>query len=246
MGNETGLKLGYSKPSLVFTTIVEFEEPTKGNSQLFPNKSGTLSTTEDFKTINGQSILGTGDISVYDENVLYKTGNEYKEGDLNITGNLGITGNIELTDMDTFPRPPETNIILNKNGDLTATNFIGKAITSFTGQFHSNVTIGTAGYNGSKLEVNGTISTNGINVAAALTESSDAIFNNTPVGSQRTIAGNTIQIAGATGDYFLETFRYNTSDYGMQRITFTSTASTGRFFIRTVTAGVWSAWIEKQ
>ncbi|MBF4484373.1 pyocin knob domain-containing protein [Flavobacterium sp. CSZ] len=246
MGNGTGLKLGYSKPSLGFTTIVEFEEPTKGNSLLFPDKSGTLATTSDFKTINGQSIVGTGDISVYDDNVLHKTGNEFKEGDLNITGNLGITGNIEITDMDTFPRPPETNIILNKNGDLKATNFIGRSITSFTGQFHSNVTIGTAGYNGSKLEVNGTISTNGINVAAALTESSDAIFNNTPVGSQRTIAGNTIQIAGATGDYFLETFRYNISDYGMQRITFTSTASAGRFFIRTVTAGVWSAWIEKQ
>ena len=246
MGNGTGLKLGYSKPSLGFTTIVEFEEPTKGNNLLFPDKSGTLATTSDFKTINGQSILGTGDISVYDDNVLHKTGNEFKEGDLNITGNLGITGNIELTDMDTFPRPPETNIILNKNGDLTATNFIGRSLTSFTGQFYSNVVIGTTGDNGSKLEVNGTISTNGINVAAALTESSNVIFNNTPVGSQRTIAGNTIQIAGATGDYFLETFRYNTSDYGMQRITFTSTASAGRFFIRTLTAGVWSAWIEKQ
>jgi len=246
MGNGTGLKLGYSKPSLGFTTIVEFEEPTKGNNLLFPDKSGTLATTSDFKTINGQSILGTGDISVYDDNVLHKTGNEFKEGDLNITGNLGITGNIELTDMDTFPRPPETNIILNKNGDLTATNFIGRSLTSFTAEFYSNVVIGTTGDNGSKLEVNGTISTNGINVAAALTESSNVIFNNTPVGSQRTIAGNTIQIAGATGDYFLETFRYNTSDYGMQRITFTSTASAGRFFIRTLTAGVWSAWIEKQ
>jgi len=370
MGNGTGLKLGYSKPSLGFTTVVEFEEPTKGNSLLFPDKSGTLTTTSDFKTINGQSILGTGDInssptlqqvmdsgsaamisgeagilatsdngysrfymsgevvefnnvdtdlkrglsmylkdgqlkinsqntatgyltminvsadpiatteitfpnkelagnyvlattsdfktingqsivgsgdiSVSDDNVLHKTGNEFKEGDLNITGNLGITGNIELTDMDTFPRPPETNIILNKNGDLTATNFIGRSITSFTGQFYSNVVIGTTADTGSKLEVNGTISTNGIKIAAALTESSDAVFNSTPVGSQRTIAGNTIQIAGATGDYFLETFRYNTSDYGMQRITFTSTVSAGRFFIRTLTAGVWSAWIEKQ
>ena len=64
MGNRTGLKLGYSKPSLGFTTIVEFEEPTKGNSLLFPNKSGTLATTEDFKTINGQSIVGTGDIPI--------------------------------------------------------------------------------------------------------------------------------------------------------------------------------------
>ncbi|CAD5344147.1 hypothetical protein FLA105535_04152 [Flavobacterium bizetiae] len=247
---DSEIELIQSTNSGSFRTSVTITEPISDSNIKFPAPTVagnyTLATTKDFKTINGQSIVGTGDISVYDDNVLHKTGNESKDGDLNITGNLGITGTIEITDMDTFPRPPETNIILNKNGDLTATNFIGRSITSFTGQFHSNVTIGTAGYNGSKLEVNGTISTNGINVAAALTESSDVIFNSTPVGSQRTIAGNTIQIAGATGDYFLETFRYNASDYGMQRITFTSTASAGRFFIRTLTAGVWSAWIEKQ
>ncbi len=245
------LKINSQNTATGYLTMINVSaDPIATTEITFPNKelagNYVLATTSDFKTINGQSIVGSGDISVSDDNVLHKTGNEFKEGDLNITGNLGITGNIELTDMDTFPRPPETNIILNKNGDLTATNFIGRSITSFTGQFYSNVIIGTTGDNGSKLEVNGTISTNGIKIAAALTESSDAIFNSTPVGSQRTIAGNTIQIAGATGDYFLETFRYNTSDYGMQRITFTSTASAGRFFIRTLTAGVWSAWIEKQ
>ncbi|MET3028546.1 pyocin knob domain-containing protein [Flavobacterium sp. UW10123] len=217
----------------------------------FPDKAGTLATTSDFKTINGKSIVGEGDISTSDNNALHKTGNESKEGDLYITGNLsvsqylGITGNIEITDLDTFPRPPETNIILDKNGDLTAKNFIGRSIASYTGEFYSNVKIGNSTSNENKLEVNGTISTNGIKIAAANTESSDTIFANTPVGSQKTISGNSIQISGATGDYFLETFRYNASDYGMQRITFTSTASAGRFFIRTLTAGAWSAWIEK-
>ncbi|KAF2337989.1 pyocin knob domain-containing protein [Flavobacterium nitrogenifigens] len=217
----------------------------------FPDKTGTLATTSDFKTINGKSIIGEGDISTNDNNALHKTGNESKEGDLNIIGNLtvseylGITGSIEITDLDTFPRPPETNIILDKNGDLTAKNFIGRSIVSYSGEFYSNVKIGDSVSNENKLEVNGTISSNGIKIGIANTESSDTIFANTPVGSQKTITGNSIQIAGATGDYFLETFRYNASDYGMQRITFTSTASAGRFFIRTLTAGAWSAWIEK-
>ena len=217
----------------------------------FPDKTGTLATTSDFKTINGKSIIGEGDISTNDNNALHKTGNESKEGDLNIIGNLtvseylGITGSIEITDLDTFPRPPETNIILDKNGDLTAKNFIGRSIVSYSGEFYSNVKIGDSVSNENKLEVNGTISSNGIKIGIANTESSDTIFANTPVGSQKTITGNSIQIAGATGDYFLETFRYNASDYGMQRITFTSTASAGRFFIRTLTARAWSAWIEK-
>ncbi len=217
----------------------------------FPDKAGTLAITDDFKTINGESIVGEGNISLSDDNVLHKTGNESKEGDLYITGNLGvsqylgITGNIEITNLDTFPSPPETTIILDKSGDLTAKNFIGQSIVSDTGRFYSNVKIGTSASNENKLEVIGTISSNGIKIGVANTESSDTIFANTPIGSQKTITGNTIQIAGATGDYFLETFRYNASDYGMQRITFTSTASAGRFFIRTLTAGSWSAWIEK-
>lgn len=225
-------------------TAIKFMPPTGSNIISFPAPKGNdgsyvLATTSDFKTINGESIIGVGNISIGGDDVLHTTGNESKHGDLDITGDLTISN------MDTFPRPPETNIILSKNGDLTATNFIGRSIVSHTGEFYSNVKIGTSAGSGSKLEVNGTISSNGIKIGVANAESSDITFVNTPVGSQRTIAGNTIQIAGATGDYFLEIFRYNASDYGMQRITFTSTASAGRFFIRTLTAGVWSAWIEK-
>jgi|GEM_PF-1981737 len=249
--SETDEFLGYSDISVMLPIPRdEISAISYTYSTAKPSGTYTIATTSDFKTINGESIVGEGNISLSNDNVLHKTGNESKEGDLYITGNLGVsqylglTGNIEITDMDTFPGPPETTIILDKSGDLTAKNFIGRSIVSYTGEF-SSVKIGTSASSENKLEVGGTISSNGIKIGASNTESSDTIFVNTPIGSQKTITGNTIQIAGATGDYFLETFRYNASDYGMQRITFTSTASAGRFFIRTLTAGAWSTWIEK-
>lgn len=106
-----------------------------------------------------------------------------------------------------------------------------------------NVLIGTTTGNGSTLNVAGTVSATGYKILVV--DVADTAFNNTPVSSQRTTASSSIDIGFGTGETILESFVFSTSDYGMQRITYTNVALQNRIFIRSKAGGTWSAWVEK-
>ena len=90
----------------------------------------------------------------------------------------------------------------------------------------------------------GTISTTGINLPLN-NSGADAIFNSIPLSSSSTVYADNINTGFGTGDCFLESFRFQVVGYGMQRLTYTVPSLANRVFVRSVSAGTWTAWVEK-
>lgn len=127
-------------------------------------------------------------------------------------------------------------------------NYNTSSVNLSVNQTSGNVLIGTTTDNGSKLQVNGTISTTGVSIinSDAISSSPDVIFSNVgALSSQITTLASNIDIGFGTADSIIESFHYTSIGYGIQRITYTSGTLINRVFIRSVNGGSWSGWVEK-
>ncbi|OXB01755.1 hypothetical protein B0A75_04755 [Flavobacterium oncorhynchi] len=106
------------------------------------------------------------------------------------------------------------------------------------------VLVGTPTDNGiDRLQVNGTISTTGVSLKTGTNV--DVLFNDTPVLSSSVASTLSIDFGAGSGLAILESFKQDSNDYGIQRITYTTGTPKGKMYVRVKDAGTWTSWVEK-